>query len=99
MAEARQSRWRRSVVFETGSRALKSAMDAGDITVLAAFKAARYLSHDEQDTLLAEGTGREFSRRVAELAQEHTGVTTGRQLTTEEWEMVLKMRAERGTRP
>ncbi len=99
MAEGRQTRWRRQVVFETGSQRLKSAMDAGDITIAAAFNAARHLSHAEQDTLLGVGLGREFSRRVSEMATMKTGLTTGRQLTVEEWDMVMKMRAEQGAKP
>lgn len=94
MPESKSTRWRRATVFEKGSARLKSAMDAGDVTVMAAFQATRLLSHDEQDALLGQGLGSAFSAAMAQRAEQRTGITRNRQLTTEEWAAVLKMRDE-----
>jgi hypothetical protein len=85
--------WRRRYVREHGSARLNEVLAAGDITVNAAWRAAKYLSHDEQEARLAGPLG-SFSRDMGRLHAAHIDKNLSRQITAEEWALIQELRKE-----
>lgn len=89
------TKWRLAEVAARGSARLIAAANAGDVTVQAAYRVSRYLPKNDQDAaLLAHKGSTEFSRFAAELARQRTGRTVIRELTEDEWAVVVQMRRE-----
>jgi hypothetical protein len=96
--ESAMTIWRRSFVREHGSPALNGALESGDVSAHAAARAARWLSHEEQDRELADHPGQAFARRMAEIDTLNSGKVT-REITAREWEVVQQMRAQTEPEP
>lgn len=94
---SKMTEWRHGLVRSRGSRRINEAVDAGTITIHAAFRASRYLSRPEQDAALDAMTSRDsFSQTMAQVAREKEGRLIRADLTDEEYALVKDRRRQRG---
>jgi hypothetical protein len=91
------TQWRRRTVQGRGTAKLNAALDAGEVTVHAAFLACRFLSKPEQDAALAAKTSRaQFSRTMRQVENEHSGRTIRVVLSEAEWALIKEEREAAG---
>jgi hypothetical protein len=94
VTESRMTRYRRRFAEEHGAPELAAALARGEVSATAAFRAAKWLPRAEQARRMKDDlTG--FSREMAALERQHVDKgRTRRELTYEEWALILAVRQQ-----